>query len=257
MTSVRRTDHDRVRHEADDPDPRWPLHGDLAYDTATSRTVVVIDIRQTPAPRSIVCAPRVEAKTAGTPRSTPSCPLMTHPPRLPIQTGAARCSRSPNTRRGTTPPAALIPAPSCGHVPSEAWSDSCGAQTGAGHREQLPFLALGGARIYDPARGCEAVVQFVGELGRHSHQPRHLRSGVPGPRGRRRGMSRGRPLATPPSPWIPPARGVEMTSCNAVHNRSLLDGAEEGSALRVHLLQTSATAEVSEQSGTEAPDLHA
>ncbi|WP_328300046.1 hypothetical protein OG389_21210 [Streptomyces sp. NBC_00435] len=44
MTSTRRTDHDRVRQQADDPDPRWPLRGDLAYDTATSRTGVVIDV---------------------------------------------------------------------------------------------------------------------------------------------------------------------------------------------------------------------
>ncbi|MFE5717625.1 hypothetical protein [Streptomyces erythrochromogenes] len=44
MTSARRTDHDRVRQQADDSDPRWPLRGDLAYDTATSRTGVVIDI---------------------------------------------------------------------------------------------------------------------------------------------------------------------------------------------------------------------
>ncbi|WP_405442552.1 hypothetical protein OG373_34820 [Streptomyces avidinii] len=44
MTSTRRTDHDRVRQQADDRDPRWPLRGDLAYDTATSRTGVVIDI---------------------------------------------------------------------------------------------------------------------------------------------------------------------------------------------------------------------
>ncbi|MFF4426817.1 hypothetical protein ACFY04_39785 [Streptomyces sp. NPDC001549] len=43
MTSARRTDHNRVRQQADDPDPRWPLRGDLAYDTATSRTGVVID----------------------------------------------------------------------------------------------------------------------------------------------------------------------------------------------------------------------
>ncbi|GHI84120.1 hypothetical protein [Streptomyces xanthophaeus] len=44
MTSTRRTDHDRVRQQADDLDPRWPLRGDLAYDTATSRTGVVIDV---------------------------------------------------------------------------------------------------------------------------------------------------------------------------------------------------------------------
>ncbi|MFB7979642.1 hypothetical protein [Streptomyces vinaceus] len=44
MTSTRRTAHDRVRQQADDPDPRWPLRGDLAYDTATSRTGVVIDV---------------------------------------------------------------------------------------------------------------------------------------------------------------------------------------------------------------------
>ncbi len=44
MTSTRRTDHDRVRRQADDTDPRWPLRGDLAYDTATSRTGVVIDV---------------------------------------------------------------------------------------------------------------------------------------------------------------------------------------------------------------------
>lgn len=44
MTSTRRTDHDRVRLQADDPDPHWPLRGDLAYDTATSRTGVVIDV---------------------------------------------------------------------------------------------------------------------------------------------------------------------------------------------------------------------
>ncbi|GHI68695.1 hypothetical protein Snoj_26130 [Streptomyces nojiriensis] len=44
MTSTRRTDHDRVRQQADDSDPRWPLRGDLAYDTATSRTGVVIDV---------------------------------------------------------------------------------------------------------------------------------------------------------------------------------------------------------------------
>lgn len=45
MTSTRRTDHDRVqRQQPDDPDPRWPLRGDLAYDTATSRTGVVIDV---------------------------------------------------------------------------------------------------------------------------------------------------------------------------------------------------------------------
>ncbi|MFE3760356.1 hypothetical protein ACFXPI_01100 [Streptomyces sp. NPDC059104] len=44
MTSARRTDHDRVRQQADDPDPRWPLRGDLAYDTATSRTGVVVNV---------------------------------------------------------------------------------------------------------------------------------------------------------------------------------------------------------------------
>ncbi|MFF4423421.1 hypothetical protein ACFY04_22020 [Streptomyces sp. NPDC001549] len=44
MTSTRRTDHDRVRQQADDCDPRWPLRGDLAYDTATSRTGVVIEV---------------------------------------------------------------------------------------------------------------------------------------------------------------------------------------------------------------------
>ncbi|MFJ3974616.1 hypothetical protein [Streptomyces sp. NPDC090021] len=43
MTSTRRTDNDRVRQQAD-PDPRWPLRGDLAYDTASSRTGVVIDV---------------------------------------------------------------------------------------------------------------------------------------------------------------------------------------------------------------------
>ncbi|WP_332757327.1 hypothetical protein [Streptomyces sp. MT206] len=44
MTSTRRTDHDRVRQQADDPDPCWPLRGDLAFDTAASRTGVVIDV---------------------------------------------------------------------------------------------------------------------------------------------------------------------------------------------------------------------
>ncbi|MFJ3964133.1 hypothetical protein [Streptomyces sp. NPDC090036] len=44
MTSTRRTDHDRVRQQADDSDPRWPMRGDLAYDTATSRTGVLIDV---------------------------------------------------------------------------------------------------------------------------------------------------------------------------------------------------------------------
>ncbi|MEV6731009.1 MULTISPECIES: hypothetical protein [unclassified Streptomyces] len=42
--TTRRTDHDRVRQQADDSEPRWPLRGDLAYDTATSRTGVVIDV---------------------------------------------------------------------------------------------------------------------------------------------------------------------------------------------------------------------
>lgn len=41
MTSTRRTDHDRV---PDRPAPRWPLRGDLAYDTAASRTGVVVDV---------------------------------------------------------------------------------------------------------------------------------------------------------------------------------------------------------------------
>ncbi|MFJ5637603.1 hypothetical protein ACIQF5_33835 [Streptomyces goshikiensis] len=44
MTSVRRTDHDRVRQQADDPAPRRPLPGDLAFDTAASRTGVVTDV---------------------------------------------------------------------------------------------------------------------------------------------------------------------------------------------------------------------
>ncbi|WP_158939407.1 hypothetical protein [Streptomyces sp. NRRL S-87] len=44
MTSTRRTDQHRVRQQADDSDPRWPLRGDLAHDTATSRTGVVIDV---------------------------------------------------------------------------------------------------------------------------------------------------------------------------------------------------------------------
>ncbi|MGW7327670.1 hypothetical protein ACWGIU_03430 [Streptomyces sp. NPDC054840] len=44
MTSTRRTDHDRVRQQADDTDPRWPLRGDLAYDTAASRMGVVIEV---------------------------------------------------------------------------------------------------------------------------------------------------------------------------------------------------------------------
>ncbi|MEW2417536.1 hypothetical protein AB0953_27990 [Streptomyces sp. NPDC046866] len=44
MTSTRRTDPARVRQQPDDPDPRWPLRGDLAYDTATSRTGVVIGV---------------------------------------------------------------------------------------------------------------------------------------------------------------------------------------------------------------------
>ncbi len=43
MTSTRRTDQHRVRPQPDDPDPRWPLRGDLVFDTATSRTGVVID----------------------------------------------------------------------------------------------------------------------------------------------------------------------------------------------------------------------
>ncbi|MFJ3976173.1 hypothetical protein [Streptomyces sp. NPDC090021] len=42
MTSTRRTDHDRVRHQPDDPDRRWPLRGDLAYDIANFRTGVVM-----------------------------------------------------------------------------------------------------------------------------------------------------------------------------------------------------------------------
>ncbi|WP_266969378.1 hypothetical protein [Streptomyces sp. NBC_00424] len=43
MTSTRRTAHDRVRQQADDSGPRRPLRGDLAYDTATSRTGVVME----------------------------------------------------------------------------------------------------------------------------------------------------------------------------------------------------------------------
>lgn len=53
MTSTRRTDHDRVRQQADDPDPRWPLRGDLAYDTATSRTGVVIEVPEDTGPRTV------------------------------------------------------------------------------------------------------------------------------------------------------------------------------------------------------------
>ncbi|MCX5155649.1 hypothetical protein ACWGCI_12725 [Streptomyces sp. NPDC054949] len=44
MTSTRRTAHDRVRQQADDSGPRRPLRGDLAYDTATSRTGVVMEV---------------------------------------------------------------------------------------------------------------------------------------------------------------------------------------------------------------------
>ncbi|MFE3629053.1 hypothetical protein [Streptomyces goshikiensis] len=44
MTSTRRTDHDRVRQQADDPDPHRPPRGDLAFDTAASRTGVITDV---------------------------------------------------------------------------------------------------------------------------------------------------------------------------------------------------------------------
>ncbi|MFI8338934.1 hypothetical protein ACIF8W_02430 [Streptomyces sp. NPDC085639] len=100
MTSTRRTDHDRVRQQADDPDPRWPLRGDLAYDTATSRTGVVIDVPGDTGTTVYRLCPEGGGENGWNASLDTLVPTEDAPLRSPAGLPEARCRTDPNTPRG-------------------------------------------------------------------------------------------------------------------------------------------------------------
>lgn len=111
VTSTRRTDHDRVRQQADDSDPRWPLRGDLAYDTATSRTGVVIDVPGDTGTTVYRLCPEGGGEDGWNASLDTLVPTGDAPVPLPHRPPAARCSTGPNTPRGTTRSAVPTPVP--------------------------------------------------------------------------------------------------------------------------------------------------
>ncbi|MEU6313786.1 hypothetical protein [Streptomyces sp. NPDC047014] len=159
MTFARRTAHDRVRQQANDPDPRWPLRGDLAYDTTTSRTGVIVDIPEDTGTTVYRLVPEGGGEDDWTAWLDTLMPVedvfLSHSPPSP---GSAVQQESEYAPWDDT-----LDSPGPRRTRAEkAWSDSCGSPAPAARREEVPLWLHGGSGGDGLAQDRGEVAQFVG-----------------------------------------------------------------------------------------------